>query len=1028
MRSRSVIVFLLTIFLLISGYNFYYTVKRLQIDRHLSSLTPEERLKWLQDKENYEAYKTAVKNSISLGLDLQGGMFITMELGMDEVIKNLAANPNDKKLLKAIELANKKRVASQENYVDLFVESFKEIDPNVKLAPYFAGDKTGLSFTASNDEVITRLKEETESALDRTFNVLRVRIDQFGVASPNLQKQSGTGRILIELPGVRDAKRVRRILRTTARLEFWPTYPVKDAFNYLVKVNEKLKVLEGVVKDTTVTNADSLRTEGANVPADSVQAQAKEDTAASQAQADTSLGGVSDILGTEQQVQTQSEDTTGMTQEERQAKFDRENPLFAYLRPPDLQNMPVEVANSSPVVGYALISDTAKVNEYLRRPEIQALLPTDLRFAWTVKPEQEGSMYLTLIALKTNREGKAPITGEYIVDARADFDQQTNQPIVEMRMNPEGARIWRKLTKKYLKKAIAIVLDNNVYSYPIVQSEIPNGVSQISGNFTVEEAKDLANVLKAGKLPVTAKIVGEEIVGPTLGEDTIKRGTIAFILAFLSILLFMPLYYKSAGIIADLALVANLYMIIGIASAFNVVLTFPGIAGIILTMGMAVDANVLIYERIREELFAGRSLKASIADGFKNALSAILDGNITTFLTGLILFFFGTGPIRGFAVMLMIGIITTLVSALVITRVLIDYWVNVKRKTISFGSEKIIEFFRKLQYPFIPKRKTSYIVVGALAVIFIAVISVFGFKLSVDFTGGRQYIVEVKEGVNVNIETLRKDLTAAFDNHAPVIKSIGAKNQYMVTTHYLYGADAPENADEIVKEKLLEGFKKSYKDLNPQIVKSTVVGPTIAEDIKRGAIYSVLFSLLVIFAYIFMRFRKWQFGIGALASLTFNVIFVLGIFSLLGQIENLPFSVALDQAFIAAILTIVGYTINDGVIVFDRIREIMNNTKFANVSLEEIFNKGINETLARTVITSLTTLLTAIILFVFGGDVLRGFLLALIVGVTVGTLSSIFVASPVALDLILMNSRKVKDENKGSKKVTSSRKTKKQKV
>ncbi len=1025
MKSRSVIVFLLTIFLLISGYNFYYTVKRLQIDRHLSSLTPEGRLKWLQDKENYESYKTAVKNSISLGLDLQGGMFITMELGMDEVLKNLAANPNDKKLLKAIELANKKRVGSQENYVDLFVEAFKEISPNVKLAPYFAGDKTGLSFTASNDEVISRLKEETESALDRTFNVLRVRIDQFGVASPNLQKQSGTGRILIELPGVRDAKRVRRILRTTARLEFWPTYPVKDAFNYLVKVNEKLKVLEGVTADTT--KADTTQA-GAGAPTDSSQVQSQDSTTQTQ-EADTSLSGVSDVLGNTQQSGQTQEDTTGMSQEEKQAKFDRENPLFAYLRPPDLQNMPVEVANSSPVVGYALVSDTGKVNAYLNRPEIKALLPTDMRFAWTVKPEQEGSMYLTLIALKTNREGKAPITGEYIVDARSDFDQQTNQPIVEMRMNAEGARIWRKLTKDYLKKAIAIVLDNNVYSYPIVQSVIPNGVSQISGNFTVEEAKDLANVLKAGKLPVTAKIVGEEIVGPTLGEDTIKRGTIAFILAFLSILLFMPFYYKSAGVIADLALAANLFMIIGIASAFNVVLTFPGIAGIILTMGMAVDANVLIYERIREELFAGRSLKASIADGFKNALSAILDGNITTFLTGLILFFFGTGPIRGFAVMLMIGIITTLISALVITRVLIDYWVNKKRKTISFGSEKIVEFFRKLQYPFIPKRKLSYIIVGIVALLFITTIAIFGFKLSVDFTGGRQYVVEVKEEASINIETLRKDLTEAFENHAPVIKSIGAKNQYMVTTHYLYGADAPENADEIVKQKLLEGFNKTYKSASPEIVKSTVVGPTIAEDIKRGAVYSVLFSLLVIFAYIFMRFRKWQFGIGALASLTFNVIFVLGIFSLFGQIENLPFSVALDQAFIAAILTIVGYTINDGVIVFDRIREILNNTKNVNVSLEDLFNRGINETLARTVITSLTTLLTAIILFIFGGDVLRGFLLALIVGVTVGTLSSIFVASPVALDLILTAEKKVEEQGKRKPLKSTSKKTnKKQKV
>ncbi len=1017
MKSRSVIVFLLSVFLLISGYNFYYTVKRLSLDRYLSSLTPEERVKWLQDKENYESYKTAVKNSISLGLDLQGGMFITMELGVDEVIKNLAANPNDEKLLKAIELANKKRVTSQENYVDLFVESLKEIDPNVKLAPFFANEKTGLSFTSSDDEVIARLKEEVESALDRTFNILRVRIDQFGVASPNLQKQKGTGRILIELPGVRDAKRVRRLLRTTAKLEFWPTYPVKDAFPYLIKINDKLKQLASAKEDTT---------EEATATQDSTnqQAQATSDSA----KVDTSISGVEELLGGKEE-QKQQADTAGLTQEEKQAKFDRENPLFAVLRPPDLQNMPLEVANSSPAVGYALISDTAKVNEYLSRQEIKSLLPTDMRFAWTVKPEQEGSMYLTLIALKTNKEGKAPITGEYIVDARADFDRQTNQPIVEMRMNAEGARIWRKLTKDYLKKAVAIVLDNQVYSYPIVQSVIPNGVSQISGNFTIEEAKDLANVLKAGKLPVSTKIVGEEIVGPTLGEDTIKKGTIAFLLAFVSILLFMGWYYQGAGIIADIVLIINLYMIIGIASAFNVVLTFPGIAGIILTMGMAVDANVLIYERVREELLAGRTLKGAIADGFKNALSAILDGNITTFLTGLILFSFGTGPIRGFAVMLMIGIITTLISALVITRLIIDYWVNVKRKSLSFGSTKLVEKIRNINFPFIPKRKNAYAIVGGLALLFIVTISILGFKLSVDFTGGRQYIVELKEGVKVEIDVLRKDLTEAFENNPPVIKSIGAKNQFMVTTHYLYGtSEDPQKADEIVRKKLLEGFNKHYKEGNPTIVKSTVVGPTIAEDIKRGAIYSVIFSLIVIFGYIFLRFRKWQFGVGALASLTFNVLFVLGVFSLLGQIENLPFSVALDQAFIAALLTLVGYTINDGVIVFDRIREIMQHRKVTKAILPEIFNKGINDTLARTVITSLTTLLTAIILFIFGGEVLRGFLLALIIGVTVGTLSSMFVAAPVALDLLLKFDKSIPEKEETTKRPKGFKRKKKEKV
>jgi SecD/SecF fusion protein len=963
-------------------------------------MSPEERISWLQDPDNYETYKKAVRNSLSLGLDLQGGMFVTLEIGVDEVIRNLAADPNNPTIKKAITRANQLRQTETGHYVDLFVRALKAIEPNSKLAIYFAGPKTGLTFTSSDDEVISKLKEEVDGAVDRTFNILRTRIDQFGVASPNLQKQTSTQRILIELPGVKDAKRVRTILRSTAKLEFWPTYTIQEAFPYLEKANEQLKLLLGI---TDTIGQDTTKSQT------TAQTDAQKDSIETVEEITTLIGGENTPVTTKKD--TAEKDTALMTLEEKRAKFDRENPLFAKLRFPD----PNAISPNTPVVGYALISDTAKVNEYLNIPEIQRLFPPDLKFYWTVKPEIENSQYLTLIAIKSNPQGKAPLTGEYIEDARGDFDPQTNKPVVYMNMNSEGARIWKRMTTDYLGKSIAIVLDNYVYTYPVVQNVISNGNSQISGNFTIEEAKDLANILKAGKLPAPTHIVGEEIVGPTLGQDTIEQGLKAFILAFIGVILFMILYYRSSGVIADIALLLNLVFILGIMSALNINLTFPGIAGIVLTMGMAVDANVLIYERIREELENGKPLKGALSEGYQNALSAIIDGNVTTFLTGIILFTFGTGPIRGFAVTLMIGIVTTLISGLLITRLLLDYLINDRKwTTISFGSMAVVRLFKQLQFPFVSKRKIGYIVLLSISILFLIIIFTQGFRLGVDFLGGRQYVVEFKEDYAVDITVLRKDLTAAFDNNMPVVKSIGNKNQFLITTQYLYQSDVEqEKADELVRERLIQGLKTHFADGNPQIVKSSIVGPTIAEDIKRGAFYSVLVSIFVIFFYIFLRFQGWQFGIGALVSLSFNVLFVLGVFSLLGQME-LPFPVELDQAFIAALLTIVGYTINDTVIIFDRIRERIQNDK-ENRPLELLFNMAINETLARTIVTSFTTLLTAIVLFFLGGEVLKAFLLALIIGITIGTLSSIFVASPIALDLSLYRQRKSFEKAKVTK-------------
>ncbi|MCZ2356393.1 MAG: protein translocase subunit SecDF [Bacteroidia bacterium] len=975
MKNRNVIIGLLAIFALICAYNIYYTGVLISTDSALSNMTSEKRSKWLDKKDNYEKYKAAHENGMSLGLDLQGGMYITMEIGLEDVVKGLAGTNRDSLFDKAINIALQRKVTSQSSFVDLFVQAIKELDPNVRLATYFASQSNGITFNTPESEVVDKIKRESSDALERAFNILRTRIDQFGVASPNLQKQPGTGRILIELPGVKDADRVRNLLRNTAKLEFWTTYSAEEAFPYIEKINQKIRELEGLA-----AASDSAKT----------QDSAKKEIA----QKDTTKTSKADSNQVASTDSSKDKDTANskLSDKEKTEKFFKENPFFALLRFPDFQNM----NGKMPVMGYALISDTAKVNQYLNRPEVQMILPSDLKLFWTAKPEAAGSQYLTLIAIRSNRDNAAPLEGDQISDARQDFDQQrNNMPVVSMNMYPEGARKWRKLTGDNIGKSIAIVLDNLVYSYPTVQNVIANGSSQISGNFSIDEAKDLSNLLKAGKLPAPARIEGEEIIGATLGEETVTKGTFSFTIAFVGILAFMILYYRGSGVVANIALLVNVFFVLGISSALNVVLTLPGIAGIILSMAMSVDANVLIYERTREELATGKPMKAAISMGFQNAFSAIMDSNITTFLTGVILYVFGTGPIRGFAVTLMIGIITTLVSALLVTRILLEYLAERKNEIkISFGTTAAADFFTRLNSQFIANRKKSYIISVVAVVISLISFGIFGFKFGVDFQGGRQYIIEFQK--QYDTEKVRQDLTDAFGNNAPIVKTVGSKNQLMITTSYLFEA---KDADQKVTDALMAGLNKSHADAKPVIMKKTTVGPTIAEDIKMGAIYSVVFSVIVIFAYVAIRFGNWQYGMGALLSLAFNVILVLGLFSLLGSIDSLPFSVEIDQSFIAALLTIVGYSINDTVVVFDRIREVVDDDK-SHLPRPTLFNRAINDTLSRTLVTSITTLTTALILFFFGGDVLKGFMFALFFGVTFGTFSSIFMASPISLDLL----------------------------
>ncbi|MGQ9864579.1 MAG: protein translocase subunit SecD [Bacteroidia bacterium] len=947
-KQKSFIVTLLVIFGLICTYNLFWAFERLRLESNLNTMSATERESWLKDAENYDHYKKAVQNSFALGLDLQGGMYITLEVGVADLIRGLSELPNDSIFVGALTAAQEKYQRRGGNLWEIFLEELKTRDPNAKLAVYFAGPKTGLPYNASDDEVKAKVTQEIEDAIERTYKILRVRIDQFGVTSPNLQRQPGSGRILIELPGVKDSERVRRLLRTTARLEFWPTYTVEEVFPLLQKANDRLKVLKGIVSDTTKR--------------DTLSAQADTSALAKQFQKPDSL----------------------LSQEERQKKFDAENPLFAVLRFPDFKNTPA----TSPVMGYALISDTAQVNAYLRNPEVKTFFPDNLRFAWVARPEGS-SQYLSLIGLRVTPTGVATLTGDRIVEARQDFNPDDGTPMVTMQMDAEGARIWRKMTTDYLGKSIAVTLDGLVYTYPTVQSVIPNGNSQITGNFTIEEAKDLANVLKAGKLPAQVRIESEEIIGPTLGQASVRAGITALLGAFVAIIAFMAFYYGSAGMIANLALILNLFFLLGLMAALNVVLTLPGIAGIVLTLGMAVDANVLIYERVREELRQGKSLKGSVEAGFSNALSAIIDANLTTFLAGAVLFLFGVGPIRGFAVTLMIGILTTLITGIFVTRYLVDYFLE--KGKVTFASRWTQNLFvQELRIDFIGKRLKALYTVGALSLLMVIVIVTLGFRLGLDFTGGYQFQVSFQQAVDV--DKLRQGLRAAYEGREVVVRTVGVGNDILISTSYLY--DQPYK-QELVIEKLRTTLEKDFSAAKPQVVRSALVGPSLAEDIRQSAWLATIFTVMGIGLYILLRFRNWGYVLGAVSSLVFNALFSVGIISLFGKLDILPFAVEANQDLIAAILTILGYTINDGVVLFDRVREEIRKDKGLR-PLYEILNLSMNRVILRTIITTFTAVLTVIFLLFFGGDSTRAFAFVISMGFLVGILSTLFVAAPVA--------------------------------
>ncbi|QGY43849.1 protein translocase subunit SecDF [Maribellus comscasis] len=919
-------------------------------------------------------YKDVKELEMNLGLDLKGGMNVTLEVEMEDLIRAMSNYSNDSTFNAAIARAKELQENSQTDFVDLFGQAFEEIDPNAKLASIFntLELRDRINFNSTNAEVLDVIHEETSAAIDNAFNILRTRIDRFGVAQPNIQRLQTKERILVELPGVSDQNRVRNLLQGTATLEFWETYDNQEAYPYLLQANEKIKEM-GLGDET---DADEVS-----------------DEAAVATEADTTSAEESSLLS-ELEAGAESDTTAAL---DNLADFKKEYPLFALLNPSTDQ---AGQLLQGPWVGMAQARDTAKINEYLQMQQIRNIFPRNMFFRWAANSVDEAGNFYRLAALKvTTRDGRAPLTGEVITDARQDYDQMGSNPEVAMSMNAEGSKTWQRMTKENIGKSIAIVLDDYVRSAPNVINEISGGRSSITGLESIDEAKDLANILKSGKMPAPARIIQEEIVGPSLGQEAINSGFFSFMIAFILVLAYMLFFYsKNAGLVANIALIANMFFIIGILASLGAVLTLPGIAGIVLTIGMSVDANVLIYERVQEEIRSGKGIKLAISDGYKNAYSAIIDGQVTTLLTGIVLYLFGSGPIKGFATTLIIGILTSLFSAIFITRLIFE-WRLGRNKKILFTSTLTDNWLRSTAIKFLEKRRTFYIISGALIVLSVGSLAVRGLNYGIDFKGGRTYVVRFEQ--DVQVADVQQALADVY-GEAPEVKVYGENNQVRITTEYKI-EDNSENIDNEVEEMLMVGLQNGgFIDKNVTLeqftdeyqMSSQKVGPTISDDIRKESAIAIGFSLIIIFIYILIRFNNWQYGLGAVAALAHDSLIVLGIFSLAYGV--LPFSLEIDQAFIAAILTVLGYSINDTVVVFDRIREYLH--LHPKRQREENTDSALNSTLRRTFSTSLSTFVVLLAIFLFGGETIRGFTFALLVGVVVGTYSSIFIATPIAFD------------------------------
>ena len=922
---------------------------------------------------------------VTLGLDLKGGMNVVLELNVPDVVRSLADNNPDPNFNKALEAAYARQATSQKNYIDLFAEEYKKLDPGAHLSALFSTFelKDKITPQSTDAQVIAVLKDELQSAIDNSFNVLRTRIDRFGVVSPNIQRLETAGRILVELPGVKEPARVRKLLQGSANLEFWETYN-------LTEIGQQLTAADRVLAQALKSTSES------STPADSTAAATSSDLTA---KTDTAKSETDSLMAQINAEEKQTPAAAQMSSEE----YAKEHPLFALLQ------LNVDRTGRylvpGPVVGYAKKTDMDKITEYLNRPEVKAVLPANVLFRWSVKAMDENDQFYQLFALKvTNRDGTPAMSGDVVTNATADFAQQQigrAQYQVNMTMNAEGAREWARLTKENLKRSIAIVLDGMVYSAPTVQTEITGGQSQITGDFTQDEGKDLANVLKSGKMAASVNIVQEDIVGPSLGQEAINAGIISFAIALILLMVYMcAMYGLIPGMIANGALVVNIFFTMGILASFQAVLTLPGIAGMVLTLGMAVDANVLIYERSKEELRAGKPLARAISDGYSNAFSAIFDSNLTTIITGIVLFVFGTGPIRGFATTLIIGLISSFLTSVFITRLVYEALLAKERiKHLTFTTSISKNFLADPKFNFLGKRKIGYII--PLAIILLGCISMgtIGLNNGIDFTGGRNYVIRFDK--DVRTDELRAALEPQLQGGSVSVITIGSQNQVRVSTNYKIADNGSEVDDEIVG-KLYTGLKPYLPNGTTQeqfastnIQSSQKVGPSMADDIKNSAILAVLFAMICMALYILIRFRDVAFSIGVFISVAVTTLCIIAFYTLLWKI--MPFSMEVDQTFIAAILTVIGYSINDTVVVFDRIRETIRT--YPKRDRYEVINDALNSTLARTFSTSLSTFIVVFIIFLLGGSTIQSFTFAILLGVIIGTYSTLFVATPIAYEI-----------------------------
>lgn len=938
-------------------------------------------------------YAEVKAQELNLGLDLQGGMNVTLEVSLDELVRSMSNRPSDPILNQAIADANKAKANSQENFVTLFGEAFENKNPDRKLAQHFTKpSEKEITLNSTNEQVLARINAEAKDAVKRTYNVLLTRIDKFGVAQPNVNLDESKGIITVELAGVRNPDRVRTYLQSTAKLQFFELYSNQELINDLQPANDALAAYLSGEEPTDDTEADEATTEA-------------EPTAGTEASA-SDTGSLASLLGGSVGDDTTAKgaDSTAMSQEEAR----KNNPLFTVWYPNITQEGNV---NDGPVVGIIRKQDTAQLNEYLRLDVVRNKFPNNVKFVYQAQNQEQANdpnMPLYLYALKTvPGAAESKLEGDHVTEARMDYNPLSGKPEVVMAMDNSGSRIWRKMTGDNVGRFVAVVLDDRVYSAPRVEGEIAGGNTSISGAFSAQEAQDLANILKSGKLPAPARIVQEQVVGPTLGAESIESGRNSLILSFVVIFFLMIVYYNTGGIVANIALVLNLLFTIGILSALHATLTMPGIAGLVLTIGMAVDTNVLIFERIKEELAGGKTYQQAVTDGYKRSYAPVLDGHVTTLITAIILFIFGLGPVLGFATTQIIGLLLSMFCGILVSRVITDMWTN-RERHFNYFTKLSKAIFRKANFDFIGKRKIAY---GISVVVLLAGIgSIFnGFNYGVEFAGGRSYTVRFDQ--EHTVAEVREKLEPAFGEF-PIVKTIGTDNQLNITTAYLIEEPGQEIEGK-VQNTLYEGLKSanlipsdvSFSTFMSEYVQgSQTVLPTISDDLVNGAKWATVLSLIAISLYILMRFRRWQYTLGTLVALFHDVCVTLAVFSFFKDI--VPFSLEIDQHFIAAILTVIGFSMNDTVVVFDRIREYFRKTP--NGNKRSVINRAINDTLSRTIMTSLTVFITILILFIFGGEVTRGFAFAMLIGIVTGTYSSIFVAAPVLIDMDKKD--KLKDE------------------